>query len=510
MLTGSTTPGVNVNVNSAPVSRAAQLQSSATFMPVVNSPWGPANRPTPITSFADYARQFGGLDVNSRGGDALYAFFNVMRGDRALVVRVVGPAAQFASLTVKDRGVGAAQKDAWKIESKDYPGDDTDILVTIEDDGAGFVKVTERSVRLKVVKTHRKVANDAASIARVNRDAVLIRLVDQNSTNAAPTNLPALTAETALAGGTDDAANITAATYIGTDDGTTKKGLHCFADEDYGTGTVALPGVTTESARVALYAHAEVFRRIAVPDLPQGYTKDQAVAARQAHSSTFGALYWPYVRYDDFMGSGLEKLYPASGFVAGAIAEAVTRVGVWQAPAGEFGRIRGARGVELSAAGQPQVDNSTRGYLGENQVNPIAVMRGEVKIYDALVITADPRVQMIHELAVLNYLYYAIKRSLENLTFRTIDGSGRLFGEARRVVEQLCRELWDEGRGGLYGATEEEAFRVVCDESNNPRESLDRQELNVDCDVLISPTNRRTNVNLNNQPLTVSLKTLQR
>lgn len=510
MLKGSTTPGVNVNVNSAPVSRAAQAQSSATFMPVVNSLWGPANQPTAVSSFADYFRIFGGLDANSRGGDALYAYFNIFLGFLALVVRVVGPAAALATLTVKDRGVGAAQKDAWRIDSKCFPGVGVDISVQIEDDGVGYVKLTESSDFFKVVKTHRQLKNDAASIARLNTDAVFIKVTNLNSTNVAPTNLPALTAKTALAGGTDDSSNITDASYIGTDAGGVQTGLQCFNTEDYGTGTVALPGVTTDAARVALYAHAEKFRRLAAADLPSGLTKDQAVAQRALHSSMFAALHWPYVRMTDFMGSGLEKLYPTSGFLAGALAEAEARVGVWQAPAGEFGRIRGALGVELSAAGQPQVDESTRGYLGENQVNPVAVRHGEVKLYDALVITADPRVQMIHEIRTLNYLYYAIKRSLENLPFRTIDGSGRLFGEARRVVEQVCRELWDQGRGGLYGVTEAEAFRVVCDASNNPAESLDRQELNVDVDVRISPTARRINVGLNNQPITVNLKTLQR
>lgn len=509
-LTGTTTPGVNVRTNTAPVSRAAQRQSSAKFMAVVNSPWGPTNQPTTVSSFADYFRQFGGLNANSRGGDALYAYFNVFAGFYAQVVRVAGAAAALGSLTIQDRGVGVAQKNTLKIETKYYPGAGMDVLVTIEDDGAGAVKITERSALLGVTKVHRAVSIDAAVIARVNADAVLIKLTNMNSTNVAPTNLPALTAETALVGGTDDYAGITDATYIGADTGGVKTGLQCFNTEDYGTGTVALPGVTTDAARVALYAHAEKYRRVAVPDVAAGLTKDQVVTIRLAHSSMFAAMHWPLVRFTDFAGSGLEKVYNTSGFVAGAIAESEAAVGVWQAPANIFGIIHGALGVELSAAGQPQVDEATRGFLGENQVNPVAPLYGEVKLYDDLVITADPRVQMIHEIRVLNYLYYEIKRSLQNIPFRTIDASGRLFGEVRRVCEQICRELWDKGRGGLFGATEAEAFRVVCDFSNNPPESLDRQELNVDVDVKISPTARRVNVNLDNRPITVDLKTLQR
>lgn len=510
MLTGSTTPGVSVNVNSTPVSRAAQRQAASKLMVVINSLWGPAGVVKTVSSYADGARQFGPLNTNSRGMETIYSYFNVMRGYLSQVVRVVGPGATLASKTYKDRGVGAAQKDTLKVESRYYPGAGVDIRVTVADDGAGFVKITERSVALNVLKVHRKVAMAAADIARVNQEAVLIKLTDMASTNVSPTNLPVVTAEATLAGGTDDFASLTDASYIGTDAGGVKTGLQCFATEDYGTGCVALPGVTTENARVALYAHAEQFRRVALPDLASGLDKDDVVAIRAQHSSSFAALHWPLVRYPDFAGTGLEKVYPTSGFVAGAIAEAHAAVGVWQAPANIYGRIRGALGVELTTEGQPQVDDSTRGFLGENQVNPIANLNGEVKLYDGLVITADPRVQMIHEAVVLNYLYYEIKRSLQNLPFRTIDGSGRLFNETRRVCEQICRELWDKGRGGLYGATEAEAFRVVCDASNNPAESLDRQELNVSVEVRISPTARRINVNLDNRPITFDLKTLQR
>src|SRR5437868_13763132 len=111
MITGQTTPGVNVHTNTAPVTRAAQLQASSKFMPVINSLWGPVHVPTTTSSFADSVRQFGPLDPNSRGMDALYAYFNVFQGYLAQVVRVKGPAAALASHTFTDRGLGIAHED---------------------------------------------------------------------------------------------------------------------------------------------------------------------------------------------------------------------------------------------------------------------------------------------------------------------------------------------------------------------------------------------------------------
>ena len=201
----STLPGVTVLVNTAQVARPIPRQPSSTFFAVGYSPWGPVNIPRVITSFADYARQFGGFDVNSSLDDAMYMFFNVFPGKTAQVVRVVGPAATKATVTIKDRGVGAGQKDTLKLEAK-YPSSRVDLLYAIT---AGSkpdtFKLTIRSVFLNRKEPYDNLKMDAASIELINQKSKLIAATKLNSTNAAPVNLPMLTAETAMAGGNDGA-----------------------------------------------------------------------------------------------------------------------------------------------------------------------------------------------------------------------------------------------------------------------------------------------------------------
>jgi len=62
--------------------------------------------------------------------------------------------------------------------------------------------------------------------------------------------------------------------------------------------------------------------------------------------------------------------------------------------------------------------------------------------------------------------------------------------------------------GAFYGATEQEAFVVTCDESNNPAEDLDLGIVKVQVGVKISPTAERIIVNIDNVPLSQDLSVL--
>ncbi|HEX8747391.1 MAG TPA: hypothetical protein VF717_09330 [Pyrinomonadaceae bacterium] len=502
-ITGSSTPGVHVGVNDSPVARPSQLETNSRLLAVGYSPWGPVNQPVNITGFEDYRRQFGGLHANSALGDAMYIFFNVFPGDRAVVVRVVGAAAAVATKTIKDRGVDEAEDDTLRIDAK-YPSSSVEVRFKIEaGTEANTVRLTVWSNKLDLMESYNNLKMDAASLAIVNAASKLVKLTNLASANAAPANLPDLTAETLLVGGSDDFAGLSDASFIGAGAGTAEAtGLQVLNSEEFGPGQVALPGVTTDAAHAALEAHGLAYQRLPLHDAAEGLDKDEVKDVRDA--ITFGGLHWPRVVMLDFAGSGVRKFYPTSAFAAGACAKADS-IGVFKAPAGLTGLIPGALGIETYSTGLAQMDDNTRAFLNENQINAIVPFRGQgIRIYGERLISPDSRVQMIHEIRTLNYLYYQLKASLQNIPFQTIDGSGQLFREAKSVCESICRQLWRAG--GLYGATEEEAFLVVCDQQNNPAESLDQQVLNVKVDVRISPTAERVNVSLNQQPLTVKLE----
>jgi Bacteriophage tail sheath protein len=494
----STLPGVHVLINQAQVARPIKRQPTSTAFAIFYSPWGPVNIPRVLTSWADYVRQFGGFDANSHGDDFAYSFFNVFPGKTMIGVRVVGGAAAKATKTIKDRGVGGGQKDTLKIDAK-YPSSRVDILITIADGTlADTFKLTVRSVMLNRKETFDNLKIDATSIDNVNQKSKLVDLTNLNSTNAAPTNLPTATAETGLTGGNDDFAGVSAATYIGTDDGTTKTGLQSLNDELFGDGQVTIPGITTDATHVALIAHCERYNRLAILDPPFGSDKQDMADIRENYGTWYAAIYWPWVEMLSFDGSGLNTFYPPSGFIAGACAKVDREIGAHKAPANIV--IPGALGVEKASNGQSQTDENTREYLNGKDVNVITPLPEQgVKIYGARVMTGDRRVQMVHEIRMLNLFYYSAKIGYQWAVFQVVDPQGRLFRDLRATGVAFLKPYWEVG--ALYGHKQEEAFIVIADDSNNPPEELQAQRVHVQWGVHLSPTAEQVIINIDNVPL---------
>ncbi len=499
----STLPGAFVLLNTAQVARPVQRQPTSTFYMVGYSIWGPVNQPTPVTSWADYVGQFGPFDDNSFTDDAAYTYFNVFQGKTAFMNRVVGPAAAVATLTLKDRSADAGLNTA-RIDGK-YPSSRVDLRVTIENGVLpDTFTLTVRSVLLNRREVHPNLKMDAASVDLVNHNSKLIRIVDLGSATAAPNDIPRVLAETPLAGGSDDFAGLDAADFIGTDDGETKTGLQAFKDRNLGTGQVAIPGMTSDAVHAALVAHGEAYKRLALLDPPFASDKAAVAAIRALYGTWFGGIYWPWVQMLDYAGSGFKKFYPPSAFAAGACAQVDVRVGTHKAPANIV--IPGALDVERNASGQSQVDDNTREFLNGRDVNVIVPFSNEgVKIYSERVMTGDRRVQMIHEIRLLNLFYYSASEAYKWAAFSVVDGSGRLFRDLEQTGRDFLRVFWKAG--ALFGKKESEAFLV--DAHSTPQEELDLGRVHVKWGVKISPTAEQIIVQLDNVRLNQDLGVLQ-
>lgn len=492
----NTLPGVDVIINAGQVARPIVRQPTSAAFTVFYSPWGPPNVRRIVTSWNDYVRQFGGFDPNSFGDDFAHAFFNLFPGKTLNGCRVVGDAAAKATVTVKDRAV--APLDTLKIEAK-YPSSRVDIKYTVEaGTKANTVKLIFRSIFLNRKETFDNFLMDASSIEIVNDRSKLVDLTNMNSVTAAPTNLPALTAATLIAGGNDDFAGLAAADFIGTDDGITRTGLQVFNDENFGGGQVAIPGMTTDTVHAALIAHAERYHRLALLDPPLGSDKQDLIDIRENYGTWYGALYWPWVEMLDFEGSGLRRFFPPSGFAAGACAQVDRTIGAHKAPANIA--IPNALGVEKADNGQSQTDDNTRELLNGKSINVITPLPEQgVKIYGERVLSGDPRVQMVHEIRVLNLFYHSAKIGYQWAVFQVIDPQGRLFRDLRATGISFLRPYWEVG--ALYGKKQVEAFIVIADESNNPPEELQAQRVHVQWGVHLSPTAEIVIINIDNVPL---------
>ncbi len=195
---------------------------------------------------------------------------------------------------------------------------------------------------------------------------------------------------------------------------------------------------------------------------------------RAAINSSYGALYWGWLRiFDQF--SADEMWIPPSGHVCAVFSRTSRDTEQWFAPAGlRRGRLLTALDVEYS----PTQGERDLLYGSGNAVNPIVKFP-----QDGIVIWGQrtlQRTQSALDRVSVRMLLIFIKKSLTRLLRNYIfePNDKILWRQVLATVEPFLGDI--QARRGL------QAFRVVCDETNNTPERIDRNELWVS--VFLKPT----------------------
>jgi uncharacterized protein len=483
----STLPGVTAIVNAGQVARPLDRQPTSTFFCIGFAAWGPHNVPVTVTSWQDFVRKFGSFDDYL--ADAAYIFFNHYNGKQMVVVRAASlDQGDFSAITVNNRVPAVATT----ILSK-YFNRGVDITVNVVDTALSTTKVTltVTSEYLGIKEVYENFDN--SKVADVNSKSKLIQFSAYSGGPTASNRLAA--GDHILTGGSDNRE------FFGTDDLGVFTSL--FADEQYGTGQVAIPGYLSESG---LIAHAEATNRLALLDVPLGTAYESAVSI---NPSSFAATYYSWVEMKSLDGSGVKKFYPPSIFAAGECAKVDQTIGTHKAPANN-GTIPLALDVERNTDGTSVINDGVRAFLNSKNVNVIAPISGQgIKIYGARVQHAagDTRVQFVHERRMLNMLQHTFKLGYSWAVFAVVDGTGRFFRDLRSTATTFLNNLWKAD--ALYGKTPEEAFTVIADESNNPPEELALGRVHVQIGVKLSPTAEQIIVNIDSVSLSQDLSVLQ-
>ena len=492
----STKPGVTAIINAGQVARPIERQPSSTAFVVGLANWGPIGVATVITSWAEYLRVFGGFHPLGYLADFAHIFFNLFGGKQTVMVRA-GKNAVKATLTRANR----VPTPTFKFDAK-YPSSTVDISVTITDIAADTdrVDVKIKSVALNIEENYP--ATDlrvAAEVAAINAKSKLVSISLIAATVAGTTGRPAA-GTFALAGGTDGSDTMTADEF--------SPFLAQFADENLGTGQVAIPGHYHAANTAALTAHAEFYNRLALlePAIATDYT--DVAANFNASPSANAAVYYPWVEMKRLDGGSGNKLYPPTAFAAGACVQVDRTVGTHKAPANI--KVPNALDVERDSTGASVINDNVREFLNSRNINAIAPIRGEgIKIYGARVLapSGETRVRFVHERRMLNVIYYSAKIGYSWAIFAVVDGRGRLFRDLVASGKSFLRAFWQAG--ALYGLTEDEAFIVVADASNNPPTEVENGRVHVQLGVKLSPTAEQIILNIDNVPLAQDLSVLQ-
>ncbi|GAB4569815.1 MAG: hypothetical protein Kow0047_23160 [Anaerolineae bacterium] len=377
--------------------------------------------------------------------------------DRVVVTRVVGKRVFFTP------ALSSAYPDGAAVTTEDF-----NLTVYDRDD---------------VVETHEHLTMENSHLtdyveSRVNLSATRSRYIRvQEAPLTADNTPPALTpqplrlgAQPTTAG--DDGQTDAQGDYIGSEP--MQNGFHAFDTVD-DINILAAPGITFRPVLLAGMTYCENRKDcFFVGEVPQGlHTVTEvldfkngtgAYAGQQALNSTFGAIYWPWVRILD-PSTNRPMAMPPSGAVIGSYAATDIRRGVHKAPAGmEDGFLNTVIGIEKV------VTMGEHDLLNPQGVNVIRSLPNiGIVIWGARTTSSDPEWRYVNVRRLFLFLEESILKGTQWVVFEPNDPV--LWKRIVKNVSAFLRIQWLEGK--LVGNKPEEAFFVKCDEETNPPESVD-------------------------------------
>lgn len=225
--------------------------------------------------------------------------------------------------------------------------------------------------------------------------------------------------------------------------------------------------------------HCERMRdRIALLD-PPNFTPAQRAEIeswRRRFDSSYAALYYPWVLVVNGVRPqiNLTRAIPPSGHVLGIYARSDRNTGVHKAPANEQLEWAQDLSIEVSPEWQALLNP-----IGINALRPFAG-RG-LRVYGARTVSSDPSWRFVNVRRLMIMIERALEKSLQWAVFEPNDN--HLRDKIAIAIAGFLDTLWR--RGALAGATAEESYYVLCNDSNNPPD--DQAAGRLLCEVGVAP-----------------------
>jgi len=212
---------------------------------------------------------------------------------------------------------------------------------------------------------------------------------------------------------------------------------------------------------------------------PEGLTPQQAQSYRindLGANSSYGALYYPWITITDPV-TDLPVNIPPGGHIAGVYARTDNTKSVGRAPAGVTeGKLNFSIGLERT------MEFDELDILHPKQVNSLmdTAQTGRC-VWGARTLENPPSdFRFIHARRLFNFLKVSVFNSTHGFVFENVGSSLRK--TIQLSVESFMLTLF--GQGLFKGDTPQEAFSVICDETNNPP-NVEEDGL-VICDVYVA------------------------
>ncbi|MCK9250010.1 MAG: hypothetical protein M0P31_13685 [Solirubrobacteraceae bacterium] len=464
----SYTPGYEVGVVDQQHPRTATASTSTTFL-LGLADRGPIDEAVllPTRNVVDtvYGDEVPYSDLHDR-----YEFLKREGSGPIYFVRVVGPAAAAATITLNDADPSpsvtftASSPGAWAN------GATGGLKLAVLDSGGGAVQLA--------------LTLDDATVATSVVATVLDDLDGWTTPYGALTivgdTLPAVAAAASLAGGDDDRGSITADEWID---------AMSAIPAELGPGQIVPAGEGDVTVQAAALQHSSDRNRYALLDAPIGSVgtiESSAATLRSGGNGRYGSLVTPPVIVATTTGT---TTMPGSLLLAGTNARTDGEQGPGQPGAGIFGIARQAVDVTV------RYTDDERRRLNDAGVIVIQMVNGRPRVYGNRTL-ADPATEpgnvVMHGSRVIMGLRHELGQILEQYVLRRVDADRRILGNLEDDLSGVCERWRQPPYEALYGRTPADAYSVdATSEDVNPEDELDAGRISARVAVRISPVGER-------------------
>lgn len=453
---------------------------------------GPVDTAKVITSYADYERTFGGLDLNSAMSFAVSDFYR-NGGTQAVIVRLfnAGAGTATATLSADSLDLQAISPGAWGNHLKvTISHDDTATAEIAAQQGLAITDLFNMVVEDLKTGTREDFLNVSVVPGPRQIDNVL-RNGSQLANIATGFTLPAVRPADGeyTVQQVDEASDgnpLSVNDYTGLGKEAAKEGLYALEQTDLFNllclppdwDTVANTGYPGNLLSSAASYCEDKRRAMLLVDPPSDWTTaDQAVAGIAAGigtNSKNAAIFFPRIRqFNPLRDSQIEDFVPC-GAVAGIFARTDSQRGVWKAPAGMEATLRGV--VELTAK-LTDDENGRLNPLGINCLRAFPIIGrtiwGSRTLKGADQLASEWKYVPVRRTAL--FIEESLFRGTQWVVFEPNDEP--LWAQIRLNVGAFMHNLFRQG--AFQGTTPREAYFVKCDKETTTQNDIDRGIVNI-------------------------------